>query len=73
MSEDMSPYCSPHDEWLIMKRRMYLGYHDAINVSNVGGDPVAQLNSWWFNCVCASSEHVCPMTCRHIARRMMNG
>ena len=23
---------------------------------------------WWFNCV-----SVCPLTCRHIARRMMNG
>ena len=40
-----------------MKVRMYLGYHDAINVSNFGGDPVAQLNSWWFNCVCTSSEY----------------
>ena len=44
MSEDMSPYCSAHDEWLIMKLCMYVGYHDANNVSNFGGDPVAQLN-----------------------------
>ena len=44
LSEDMSPYCSAHDEWLIMKRCMYVGYHDANNVSNVGGDPVTQLN-----------------------------
>ena len=43
MSEDMSPYCSAHDEWLIMKLCMYVGYHDA-NVSNFGGDPVTQLN-----------------------------
>ena len=40
----MSPYCSAHDEWLIMKLCMYVGYHDADNVSNFGGDPVTQLN-----------------------------
>ena len=44
MSEDMSPYCSAHDEWLIMKLCMYVGYHDANNVSNLGGDPVTQLH-----------------------------
>ena len=44
MSEDMSPYCSAHDEWLIMKLCMYVGFHDANNVSNFGGDPVTQLN-----------------------------
>ena len=38
----MSPYCSAHDEWLIMKLCMYVGYHDANNVSNVGGDPMTQ-------------------------------
>ena len=49
MSEDMSPYCSAHDEWLIMKLYMYpgmsgsTGYHDANNVSNFGGDQVTQL------------------------------
>ena len=43
MSEDMSPYCLAHDEWLIMKLCMYVGYHDANNVSNFGGDPVTQL------------------------------
>ena len=32
----------------------------------VGHQPL----QWWFNCVC---ESVCPKTCRHIARRMMNG
>ena len=36
----MSPYCSAHDEWLIMKLCMYVGYHDANNVSNFGGDPI---------------------------------
>ena len=40
----MSPYYSAHDEWLIMKLCMYVGYHDANNVSNFGGDPVIQLN-----------------------------
>ena len=40
----MSPYCSAHDEWLIMKLCMYVGYHDANNVSNFGGDPVTHLN-----------------------------
>ena len=44
MSADMSPYCSAHDEWLVMKLCMYVGYHDANNVSNFGGDPVTQLN-----------------------------
>ena len=36
----MSPYCSGHDEWLIMKLCMYVGYHDANNVSHFGGDPI---------------------------------
>ena len=36
----MSPYCSAHDEWLIMKLCMYVGYRDANNVSNFGGDPL---------------------------------
>ena len=44
MSEDMSPYCSAHDEWLSMKLCMYVGYHDANKVSNFGGDPVTRLN-----------------------------
>ena len=39
-----SPYCSAHDEWLIMKLCMYVGYHDVNNVSNCGGDPVTQLH-----------------------------
>ena len=44
MSEDMSPYCWVLDEWLIMKLSMYVGYHDANNLSNFGGDPETQLN-----------------------------
>ena len=44
MSEDMSPYYSAHDVWLIMKLYMYVGYHDANNVSTFGGEPVTQLN-----------------------------
>ena len=44
VSAGMSPYCSAHDEWLIMKLCMYVGYHTANNVSNFGGDPVTQLN-----------------------------
>ena len=32
MSEDMSPYCSAHEDWLIMKLCMYVGYHDPIMV-----------------------------------------
>ena len=33
----MSAYCSAiYDEWLIMKLCMYVGYHDANNVSNLG-------------------------------------
>ena len=41
----MSPYCSAHDECLIMKLCMYVGYYDANNVSNFGGDPVTQLKT----------------------------
>ena len=44
MSEDMSPYCTAHDEWLIMKLCVYVGYHDANNVSNFGGCTVTQKN-----------------------------
>ena len=44
MSEDMSPYCLAHDEWLIMKLCMCGGYHDTNNVSNFGGGPVTQLH-----------------------------
>ena len=44
MSADMLPYCSAHVEWLIMKLCMYVGYHDANNVSTFGGDPVTKLN-----------------------------
>ena len=40
----MSPYCSAHGEWLIMKLCMYVGSHDANNVSIFGADPVTQLN-----------------------------
>ena len=40
MSADMSPYCSAHDEWLIMKLCMYVGYHIANNVSTVPSDPI---------------------------------
>ena len=39
-SEEMSPYCSVHNKWLIMKLCMYVGYHDANNVSHFGGDPI---------------------------------
>ena len=39
-----SPYCSTHDEWLIMKRCMHVGYHDANNVSTVDGNVVTQSN-----------------------------
>ena len=44
VSEEMPPYCSAHDDWFIMKLCMYVGYHDASNVSIFGGDPVTQLN-----------------------------
>ena len=49
VSGDMSPYCSAHDEWLIMKLCMYVRYHTANNVSNVGGDPVTQLSFKSYN------------------------
>ena len=63
----MLPYCSAHDEWLLMKLCFYVGYGDADNVSIFGGDPVTQLKKK-FSVFC-----VRPKTCRHIARRMMNG
>ena len=67
VSEDMSPYCSAHDEWLIMKLCMYVGYHDANNVSNFVGDPVTQLN--FKNvcvCVCVSlAEDMSPYCSAH--------
>ena len=44
VSEDMSPYCSAHYEWLIMKLCMHVGYHDASNVSTFSGDTKTQLN-----------------------------
>ena len=44
MSEDMPPYCSAHDEWLIIKICRHVGCHDANNVSYFGGDPVTELN-----------------------------
>ena len=44
VSGDMSPYCSAHDEWLIMKLCMYVRYHTANNASNFGGDPLTQLH-----------------------------
>ena len=44
MSEDMSPYCSEHGEWLTMNLCMCVGYHDVNNVSNFGGDPVTLLH-----------------------------
>ena len=53
-SEDMSPYSSAHDEWLIMKLCMYVGYHDANNVSNFGGDPVTQLHFIFLVFFCVS-------------------
>ena len=59
LSEDMLPYCSGHDEWLIIKLCMYVGYHDANNLPNVGGDPVTQLNLKQFLvffCVCVSES-----------------
>ena len=44
VSADMSSYCSAHDESLIMKLCMFVGYHDANNVSTFGGDPVTLLH-----------------------------
>ena len=39
------PYCSAHDEWLIMKLLQVCHVHNntANNVSHFGGDPVTQL------------------------------
>ena len=49
VSGDMSPYCSAHDEWLIMKLCMYVRYHTANNVSSFGGDLVTQLSFKSYN------------------------
>ena len=40
LSEDMSPYCSAHDEWLIMKLCMYVGYHDTNTFWWCPSDPI---------------------------------
>ena len=40
--------------------------------SFTGMADLSDTSRWWFNCVWVS-ESVCPRTCRHIARRMMNG
>ena len=61
----MSPYCSAHDEWLIMKLCMYVGYHYANNVSNVDGDPVAQLNLKMFTVLFCPSEDMSPYCSAH--------
>ena len=45
----MSPYCSAHDEWLIMKLCMFVGYHDSNNVSNLCGDPVTKLKIYIYD------------------------
>ena len=60
LSEDMSPYYSAHDECLITKLCMYVGCHDANNVSNFGGDPVNQLNKETFYSIILSAR-------RHVA------
>ena len=62
-SADMSPYCSAHDEWLIMKLCMYVGYHDANNVSHFGCDSVTQLHFkktlifLYFRCFKSTAHH----------------
>ena len=57
----MSPYSSAHDEWLIMKLCMYVGYHDANNVSHFGGDPVTQ----YFTVLFCLSEDTSPYCLAH--------
>ena len=47
---------------------MYVGYHDANNVSNFGGDPVTQLNGKKLQYYVGRLK-----TCCHIARHVMNG
>ena len=45
VSESVCPRTCRHiDEWLITKLSLYVGYHDANNVSTFGGDLVIQLN-----------------------------
>ena len=45
MSKDMSPHCSAHDEWLIMKLCMYFGSGTVMPTmcQIFGGDSVTQL------------------------------
>ena len=59
----MSPYCSAHDEWQIMKFCMYVGYHDANNVSNFGGDPIKSKKS--FIVLFCPSEDMSPYCSAH--------
>ena len=72
LSEDMLPYYSAHDEWLIMKLCMYVRYHDANNVSNCGGDPVTQLNFKtvlvFFLCPSEDMSPYCSAQTLHVCR-----
>ena len=82
VSVDMSPYCSSHDEWLIMKLCMYVGYHTANNVSNFGGDPVTQLFykfnlSFFFSPYCSARDEwlimkLCMYVGYHTANNVSN-
>ena len=57
----MSSYRSAHDDWLIMKLCMYVGYHDANNVSNFGGGPIiwAVEISFVLRCFTGTAHHSC--------------
>ena len=65
----MSPYCSVHDEWLIMKLCMYVGYHDANNGSNFGGDPI-KLKKYFSVFLCPSEDMspYCSAQTLHVCR-----
>ena len=44
------PFCSTlNKNFFSIKLSMYVGYHDANNGSNLGGDPVTQLHFKTFN------------------------
>ena len=68
----MSPYCSAHDEWLIMKLCMYVGYHDANNVSNFGSDPIKLKNGLKFVYAVLRAQRTIAVTRPLVLRRLLH-
>ena len=58
---------------LTLKTIAFLKCPNVVGV-NTGMADLSDTSRWWVNCVCVCvCVCLCPKTCRHIARRMMNG